>query len=366
MQKCVTFSPDSPLSPETLCLTGRCLMLVTDGAYDSLPITRSIEEGFAGTRVVRFSDFKPNPTYGSVEEGVRIFRSEGCDGILAIGGGSAIDVAKCISIYENLDPSRNFLEQEIVGRRVPFAAIPTTAGTGSEATRFAVIYLNGEKQSVTHTSCIPDVVGFCPKVLQTLPPYQKKATMLDALCHAIESMWSVFATEESRTLAEDAICRIIKNYRRYLCGDESVFEEMFIAAYIAGKAINLTQTTAGHAMSYKITSLYHIAHGHAVALCLAALLPYAYRHPDRSVLAGGADELLHILERISEICGSQNIEEGTHVLSVLLKELGMEAPKLRKEDLGLLADSVNPVRLKNNPFRLEREDFIELYQQILS
>ena len=81
---------------------------------------------------------------------------------------------------------------------IPFLAMPTTAGTGSEATRYAVIYYDGKKQSVTHDSVVPDVAILEPKVLKTLPLYQKKCTMMDALCQGIESWWSMNSTDESK------------------------------------------------------------------------------------------------------------------------------------------------------------------------
>ena len=155
--------------------------------------------------LTRFSDFKPNPLYESVEKGVGLFRRNRCDSIIAVGGGSAMDVAKCIKLYSNMDSGENYLKQAIVPNDVPLLAVPTTAGTGSEATRFAVIYYNGEKQSVADESCIPSVVLMDPSVLKTLPGYQKKSTMLDALCHAIESFWSVNSTEESRAYSGQAI-----------------------------------------------------------------------------------------------------------------------------------------------------------------
>ena len=147
--------------------------------------------------------------------------------------------------------------------------MPTTAGTGSEATRYAVIYFDGEKQSISDYSCIPSAVLMDASVLKTLPIYQKKSTMMDAFCHAIESYWSVNSSEESRQYSRRAIQLIMENKDLYIGNDETGNTQMLKAAHLAGKAINLTQTTAGHAMCYKLTSLYGIAHGHAAALCVS-------------------------------------------------------------------------------------------------
>lgn len=107
-----------------------------------------------------------------------------------------------------------------------------------------------------------------PGALKTLPAYQRKSTMLDALCHAVESFWSVHATAESKAYSRDALKMIRRYAEDYLANCDEGNAGMLLAANTAGKAINLTQTTAGHAMCYKLTSLYGLAHGHAAALCV--------------------------------------------------------------------------------------------------
>ena len=191
------------------------ILLVCDPSISFLGINDyflTLEERL-GVKVVRFSDFQPNPLYESVVKGVDVFLTEACDTIVAVGGGSAMDVAKCIKLYSNMDRSENYLKQSIVPNDIPFIAVPTTAGTGSEATRYAVIYYEGEKQSIADYSCIPSVVLFDTSVLETLPLYQKKATLMDAMCHSIESFWSVNSTDESKGYSREAIGLIIKNYK---------------------------------------------------------------------------------------------------------------------------------------------------------
>ena len=125
----------------------KSILLVCDAAFPFLRIKTYFEtlEARKGIRVVSFSDFQPNPLYESVVKGVALFHQEQCSLIAAVGGGSAMDVAKCIKLYSNMDSSENYLKQTIVPNDVPLLAVPTTAGTGSEATRYAVIYFNGEK-----------------------------------------------------------------------------------------------------------------------------------------------------------------------------------------------------------------------------
>ena len=318
-------------------------------------------------QVERFSDFHPNPLYESVVAGVEAFRCFQGELIVAVGGGSAMDVAKCIKLYSNMDPSKNYLEQEIVPNEIPFLAIPTTAGTGSEATRYAVIYYQGNKQSINHVSCIPSAVLFAPSLLKTLPEYQKKATMMDALCHSIESGWSVNSTDQSMEYSLKAIRNIIANMEPYLNGDEQAAAAMLSAANLAGKAIDITQTTAGHAMSYKLTSLYGLAHGHSAALCLPHLWRYMIGHMELCVDGRGADYVKGEFQKLAEAMGCSSAEEAADYISDLLGKLRLGPPSSwTQEEIDLLSKSVNPVRLKNNPVALTEEALRELYQHILA
>ncbi len=321
-------------------------------------------------KIIRFSDFEPNPLYESVVEGVEIFRIEKCDSIIAIGGGSAIDVAKCIKLYSNMagnGADGGYLKQEIIQNSIPFLAVPTTAGTGSEATKYAVIYYNGKKQSITHENCIPSIVVLDPGTLKTLSLYQKKSTMLDALCHAIESFWSVNSTKESKEYSRSAICGVLENMEGYLANTKEGNAGMLMAAHTAGKAINIAQTTAGHAMCYKITSSLGVAHGHAAALCVRKIWPlmikYMHHHCSDS---RGKEYLNKVFEEIAEAMGCISAEQAAWRFNELFLDLDMDVPDVTNEEAGELADSVNPIRLKNNPVGFSVHDFYFLYGLILN
>ena len=323
-------------------------------------------ENRLGIKVVRFSDFSPNPLYESVAEGIRIFNAEDCRTIVAVGGGSAMDVAKCIKLFSNMDHTRNYLEQEIVPNDIDLIAVPTTAGTGSEATRFAVIYFNGEKQSISDYNCIPSAVVMDPSALETLPDYQRKATMLDALCHATESFWSVNSTNESQEYSKEAIELILENIPGYIANTPKDNENMLKAANIAGKAINITQTTAGHAMCYKLTTLYGIAHGHAAALCVSKLFPYMVKHMDDCIDTRGTDYPKETFARLAEAYGCSDSMEAAVKFNELLAGLKLDVPRATAEEYEILKNSVNPVRLKNNPVELDINTIDYLYHQILN
>ena len=368
-QKIITAENNYSALDEYITKSGsKSIMLVCDESLRFL----KIKEYFAGLSdrlkisLTYFSNFKPNPLYESVVEGVRLFKEKECDTIIAVGGGSAMDVAKCIKLYSNMNDDENYLKQTIVPNEIPLLAVPTTAGTGSEATRFAVIYFSGEKQSVADVSCIPSVVLMDPSVLKTLPEYQKKSTMLDALCHAIESFWSVNSTEESREFSKTAIQMILANKDAYLANEENGNAAMLKAANIAGKAINITQTTAGHAMCYKLTSLYGIAHGHAAALCLSKLFPFMVSHIEKCIDHRGEDFLKDIFAQISSAMGCDNADQACTKFSDIFDSLSLSVPKAEEKDFNILKNSVNPTRLKNNPVGLEIDDIDMLYHEILA
>lgn len=308
-----------------------------------------------------FTDFSSNPLYEDVCRGVDLFNAEGCDVIVAVGGGSAIDVAKCIKLFCRMDRNKNYLEQERMDTGIPLIAMPTTAGTGSESTRYAVIYYKGEKQSICHDSIVPDYAFLVPEFLKGLPTYQKKCTMMDALCQAIESWWSVNSNDESRGYSRKAVAGIRDNWKEYINNNtEKAAEKIMEAANFAGRAINIASTTSAHAMSYKITSLYNLPHGHAVAVCMVEAWRHILEHTGECRDSRGDEYLKDTLQEIHSL-----VDYDWYCR--LLAELGIEKPKGsdRQASIKLLAESVNLARLKNNPVTLGTETLKEMYERII-
>lgn len=346
----------------------KSILLVCTKAFPYLKISAYFDtlEKRLGIKTIKFSDFQPNPLYESVVLGIDLFRQKKCDAVVVVGGGSAIDVAKCIKLYSNINTEKNYLEEEVVTNNIEFLAIPTTAGPGSEATKYAVIYYEGEKQTISDESCIPSHVLMDSSTLDTLPLYQRKAGMLDALCHALESFWSIHSTEQSKSYSKEAIRLIFANQDLFLENDKIGNKNMQKAANIAGQAINITQTTAGHAMCYKLTSLYGIAHGHAAALCIAKLWPYMLANTDKCRDSRGRLYLDTVFEDIAKAMGCDSAKQAVDVFEKLLEKLQIESPQpVNEHDMEILRKSVNPVRLKNNPISLDEKAIDELYYQIL-
>lgn len=199
---------------------------------------------------------------------------EGVDGLVAIGGGRVLDMAKLLStgLPGAAEISRRLDAGEAIARRLPLVAVPTTAGSGSEATPFAVAYANGRKSSVDHPSLLPDAAIIDPSVLAGLPRAVVATAGLDALCHCIESLLSRRATPASRALARRGLKLGLANLAAAAAGRRAALARMSLTAHLAGRAIALTRTTIPHALSYPLTSRYGLAHGLAVSLSMATYL----------------------------------------------------------------------------------------------
>lgn len=350
------------------------IFLVVDSSYPFLNIKDAIEVLPVKERVI-FSDFTPNPLYEQVCNGIKMLKTSNCDTIIAVGGGSAIDVAKCIKLAvlakegnDSLIPPLVSTRVECDGSKIPFIAIPTTAGTGSESTHNAVMYYEGAKQTVTNDGVLPDYAILEPSVLKTLPLYQKKCTMMDALCQGIESWWSVNSTEESYEYSRKTIELIMANWRKYIFeNDDEAAANIMLGANYGGRAINITATTAAHAFSYKITSLYKLPHGHAVAVCLPEIWAYMIGHMEKCIDKRGQDYLNGIFNDIAKAMDRGTPSNTIILFREMMKEMELTKPASsnRDVDLNVLSTSVNPVRLKNNPIALDVQTIRDLYDKIV-
>ena len=201
-----------------------------------------------GGKVVRFSGFQPNPRYESVTEGVALFRKENCCAVVGVGGGSAMDVAKCIKLFAEMEgdgTDGGFLKQPIVPNRIPFLAVPTTAGTGSEMTPFTIISdaNTGMKWPLIGYEMMPEMAIVDADNMMKLPPRATQASGYDVLTHAVEAYVSTFATDYTDGFAKTATELVFKwlpkAYRSAFKGakpDPVAREKMADASALAGIA----------------------------------------------------------------------------------------------------------------------------------
>ena len=301
-----------------------------------------------------FSGYHPNPDLADAEAGVELYRREGCDSLISIGGGSAMDTAKAVKAWLCGGSEESVRTGQFEALPIPHIAIPGTAGSGAEATANGVLYEKDVKISIGHPCLRPEGVVLDAELLKSLPAYHQKASALDALCQGIESYWARSATEDSQVHAYLAIRGVLDNLRGYLAGDLHAAEEMMDAAYQSGKAIFLTRTTAAHAMSYQLTKLMGLAHGHACMITLPALW-------DRMC---AEEAMAPLMEELASRMRLGNPLMGSRLLRGLMIDIGMEAPPAPPEEtIARLTESVNPDRLRNHPIPLSPKDIEMIYRQ---
>ncbi|HOW96847.1 MAG TPA: phosphonoacetaldehyde reductase [Kiritimatiellia bacterium] len=345
----------------------RRVFLVTGRAsYEASGARAAIEPLLGATPFVRFHDFESNPRLEDVERGIRLFRESACDLVVAAGGGSVMDMAKSVRFLAAQEAGARDCLRDAGGPRrrgAPLAAIPTTAGSGSEATRFAVLYVDREKESLEHEFVLPDYAIVDPGLTARLSPRQTAISGLDALCQATESFWSVLSTPESQGYARRALGLVLEHLDRAVNRpDAAARAGMAEAAHVAGKAICISKTTACHAVSYPLTSYFGVPHGLAAALTLPSMLAFNAGVTVADCQdARGAAWVGRILGELMALIGADSPAGAAAALTDLMRNVGMPVrlgeAGIRPADIPLILDhGFNPGRVKNNPRRLTREE----------
>lgn len=268
--------------PGVLKKLGVKKVLVVTGRHVGKSIAPEIIENIrlSGLEAVHYSEVTANPTTTTVFEIKDMYMKEGCDGFLAIGGGSPIDAAKaaaclCARPRATLNDLAGLLK--IMKNIPPFVAVPTTSGTGSETTMAAVVTdaETHHKYAIMDPHIIPDYAVMDPELVVGLPQKTTSATGMDALCHAVESYVSVMnKPEKSRRYAEEATVLIFRYLERaYNDGsDMEAREKLMEAAYKAGWSFGRTGVGNVHAIAHTLGGLYNTAHGLANAVILPIVL----------------------------------------------------------------------------------------------
>lgn len=354
-------------------LGARSVFLVTGRAsYAGSGAEAALAAALEGRRVVRFCEFEPNPTVDEVERGVGLFSSDPCDVLVAVGGGSVLDMAKLVNACaasEGEVPAQ--LRNEVaLAPGVPLVAIPTTAGSGAEATHFATVYVEGEKYSTVDEGMRPTEVILDAQLTATLPAALSASTGIDALAQGIESYWSVSANEQSLADAREAVQLATRSLVAATCNpDEASRRDMLEAAHRAGRAIDRSRTTAPHALSYALTLGFGVPHGHAVGLTLGAVFAWNAHTGAGDLSDPRGSEWVGA--RMGELCRLLDCSDGDAArtaLDGLMGKLGLEtrlrALGVSRSDLPALARSVNEERLANNPRRLPPEAVGQVLESI--
>lgn len=355
----------------------KSVFLVHDkAAYSLSGAETALTEILHPYQVCHFCKFEYNPRIEDVERGLELFRQGKYDVVIAVGGGSVLDMGKLIRIMAAQDASPAAIvkvQRNIQQRGIPLIAIPTTAGTGSEATHFAVVYIDKIKYSVAHEYMLPDIAIVDPALTQSMPPKLTAVTGMDALSQAIESYWSVNSTDESKAYAREAIELVMQNLERSVHEpSQDTRYAMCKAAYMAGRAINISKTTAPHAISYTLTSYFGIPHGHAVGLTLGEFLVYNSEVSNADIEdLRGFEYVRSTIEDLCNLLGAHDADSAKQQVKNLMKSIGLETKFellgiTDDESFKLIVDNVNLERLKNNPRKLSKSSLVNIFRKFIS
>jgi alcohol dehydrogenase class IV len=352
---------------------GTRVLVVTDPGMVSTGIVdraMDILKG-AGVEATLFADVQADPPEAVVHAATAIARAGGVEGVVGLGGGSSLDVAKLVSL---LAMGREELKSvygvgNAKGPRLPLILVPTTSGTGSEVTPISIVTTGtAEKMGVVSPVLLPDVALLDPELTYGLPPHVTAATGIDAMVHAIEAYASASANNNplSRTLAVQALelmgaalLRAVRNGQ-----DKDARADMLLGSMLAGQAFANSPVAAVHALAYPLGGHFHIPHG----LSNALVLPHVLRFNAVTAHQAYVDLAPHPFPALASLQGQERVAAFCDALAKLSRDCGLPQTlrdmKITEDWLPKLArDSMNQTRLLvNNPRPLTEADALAIYQ----
>ena len=272
---------------ELKMLGGHCPMILSDNTLKKLGLLDLLLKAMPEVPIGRvYTDIPTDSSVETVNQIAREYRAYGCDSIIALGGGSVLDTAKGLKlvISQHTDQLLDLMGCDCIpaGHRVPFIAIPTTAGTGSEATAVAVIKNNEKRIKMEFISdvVLPDVAVLDPRMTMGLPPRTTASTGFDTLCHAIEAYSCLQKNPVSDVYALTAISLVAQNLTRAVKNgrDQDARCGMANASYLAGSAFSNSMVGIVHAIGHALGSIAHVPHGEAMAILLPVCMRYNLRY----------------------------------------------------------------------------------------
>lgn len=360
--------------------------IVQDGAWTSALIVCG-KQSFEGSgaarildsldqvaRVERWSEFEPNAAAGALLEGLEVLHDTDPDVVIGIGGGSAMDLAKLLCAFDGIREA-GALESAITSgnqlhsRRRGLILAPTTSGSGSEATHFSTVYLAQAKYSVFGEGLRPDAVILDPELSLSASRYQKATSGIDAVAQAIESLWARAATPASRRFARRALRYLLPSIEDFVheASSDSA-TAMSTGSHLAGRAIDISRTTAAHALSYSITQKHGVSHGHAVALTLGQFLEaHTETPPARLQTEVDSGQHSRVMKEILAYLGADDGADARRRFVDLMERLGLTTTLsgvgvTTSEQRAAIAASVNPERMSNNPVSFDEIELLSLLE----
>jgi len=313
----------------------------------------------------------PEPPIELADEGAKLAIRKRCDGVVGIGGGSAMDLAKAIAVLAaNKGKAEDYLGlNRVPGPGLPKIMVPTTAGTGSEVT-FTAVFIRKKlkkKEGMNSPYLYPELALLDPELTLTLPPHATAATGIDALCHAIESYTSINASPMSEMMSLEAIGLISDNLRTAVHDGTNLEarEAMLLGSLYAGLGLANAGVTAVHSLSYPLGGKYGISHGLANTIMLPRVMAFN--------LPGAQEKFVDIAEIMGEIVDDLPLREAAYLaveaVEALIEDCGifttleeLEIPEADFPELAKVAMTVARP-LANNPCKMTPEEMVEIYQE---
>ncbi len=346
-------------------------LLVTDRGLASMDITKRTLDILEASGLGRgmFFEVDPNPTDNNAEEGVRIYREGGYDGVVAFGGGSGLDLAKVIALmagqtrplwdFEDVDDWWTRANADAIA---PIVAVPTTAGTGSEVGRASIITKSDsqEKKIIFHPKLLPTVVICDPELTVGMPQFLTAGTGLDAFAHCVEAYSSPHYHPMSQGIALEGM-RLVKEYlpRAYADGTDIEARAHMMSAAAMGATAFQKGLGAIHALSHPIGAIYHTHHGTTNAVCMPAVLQFNKDAIEERFNSAAA--YLDIEGGFSGFCTYVDDLNASMKIPKTLSELGIENPDMDRLVKGALADPStggNPIEMNEQNTRKLLEELV--------
>lgn len=363
------------LAENSIKTYGRKALIVTGKIVTRIGTAQKITDALNewGIESYLFNDIPGEPTVEMIEEGVNAYLEQNCDFIIAIGGGSPLDSAKAIAAMATLGGDiADYMGQEITGEFPPMVLIPTTAGTGSETTKFTIITdtKKNVKMLLKGDDLLPSLAIIDPEFSVSAPQSVTAATGMDALTHAVEA----YTSRKSNTLTDMYALSAIKRIFSYLPlayadgEDRKAREEMAIAAFEAGICINNASVTLVHGMSRPIGALFHVPHGISNAMLMKECLVY--------VLDGCYERFANIARTIGVAHYTETDEAAAKAFIAALTELCNVLGIPTLEGYGINREEFEAVKIKmatdamasgspsNTIKEVTKEDLIEIYDRL--
>ena len=325
----------------------------------------------AGISVDTYTETEGNPSVETVDKAAAAFKESGADFIIALGGGSPMDVAKAVGVVVKYGGSITEYEGggKVPGDIIPLIAIPTTAGTGSEVTAFSVItdHSRNYKLTVFSYKLIPSYAILDPELLTTAPVSVAAACGIDAMVHALEAYISKDASSFTDAMAEKALELIGKNIRKYVAdrSDIQAAENMLMGSLFAGIAFSWARLGDVHAMSHPVSAFFNVPHGVANAILLPTIVEYnaladngkylkIYNYISRTPVLENEFEPLMLVELLKNL----NAQLG---IPASLSEVGVTADKFD----AMADDAMKSGNIAVNPRSTTKKDVVSLYEKAL-